>query len=144
MGAEPDKDENADPGAGVFGNLPSSRPGTRSPRRESATGGRPAAKPKTRAKAKAAGSKPAAAPRARRPDPVADAEAVAAATTPPAAGAAGSDSEPAPEGPAEESNRSGLEDIAWAGVAAAADAATIGVRLASRALERLRDGVDRR
>ena len=32
----------------------------------------------------------------------------------------------------------GLEDIAWAGVAAAAEAATLGVRLASRAIEALR------
>jgi hypothetical protein len=137
MGAEPDSDDSADPGAGVFGNLPSSRPGTRSPRRESAADKQPAAKPKARAKA--APPKAAAAPKARRPDPVADAEAVAAATTPPAP-----DAEPKPESPDQESNRSGLEDIAWAGVAAAADAATIGVRLASRALERLRDGVDRR
>jgi hypothetical protein len=53
----------------------------------------------------------------------------------------------APEGPAkgpEPRAGNGLEDLAWAGVAAAAEAATIGVRLASRAMEALRDGVDRR
>jgi hypothetical protein len=33
----------------------------------------------------------------------------------------------------------GLEDLAWAGIAAAAEAATIGVRLASRAMEAVRD-----
>ena len=38
----------------------------------------------------------------------------------------------------------GVEDVAWAGVAAAAEAATIGVRLATRALEAMRDAVDRR
>jgi hypothetical protein len=38
----------------------------------------------------------------------------------------------------------GIEDVAWAGVAAAAEAATIGVRLATRALEAMRDAVDRR
>ena len=37
----------------------------------------------------------------------------------------------------------GLEDIAWAGVAAAAEAATIGVRLASRAIEALRGSSER-
>ncbi|MGH2953913.1 MAG: hypothetical protein ACRDK9_07805, partial [Solirubrobacterales bacterium] len=38
----------------------------------------------------------------------------------------------------------GIEDVAWAGVAAAAEAATIGVRIANRALDALRDSVDRR
>ena len=42
------------------------------------------------------------------------------------------------------SRAGGLEDVAWAGVAAAAEAATIGVRLATRALEAMRDAVDRR
>jgi hypothetical protein len=37
----------------------------------------------------------------------------------------------------------GLEDIAWAGVAAAAEAATLGVRLASRAIEALRGNSER-
>ena len=50
----------------------------------------------------------------------------------------------AEEANAEDPEGAGLGDIAWAGVAVAADAATIGVRLASRALERLRDGVDPR
>jgi hypothetical protein len=48
--------------------------------------------------------------------------------------------QPEPEGePA-----GGIEDVAWAGVAAAAEAATIGVRLANRALEAMRDAVERR
>jgi hypothetical protein len=42
------------------------------------------------------------------------------------------DENDAPEG-------GGLEDLAWAGIAAAAEAATIGVRLASRAMEAVRD-----
>lgn len=80
---------------GVFGNLPTTRPGARSPRRA---------------------AEPGAAPRGERPAP---------ATPEPAAGG-------------------GVEDVAWAGVAAAAEAATIGVRLATRALEAMRDAVDRR
>jgi hypothetical protein len=95
----------AAPEPGVFGNLPDSRPGTRSPRRDP-----PGAKP-TAAKAE---PKP---PR-ERPAP-----------KPPR--------EPAPQ-PEEPQGGGGLEDIAWAGVAAAAEAATIGVRLASRAIEALR------
>ena len=38
----------------------------------------------------------------------------------------------------------GLEDLAWAGIAAAAEAATLGVRLATRAMEAVRDAVERR
>jgi hypothetical protein len=46
----------------------------------------------------------------------------------------------AAESPDPEGGRSGgLEDLAWAGVAAAAEAATIGVRLASRAMEAVKD-----
>jgi hypothetical protein len=38
----------------------------------------------------------------------------------------------------------GVEDLAWAGVAVAAEAATLGVRLAGRAFEAMRDAVERR
>ena len=37
----------------------------------------------------------------------------------------------------------GVEDLAWAGVAVAAQAATVGVRAASRALEAVRKSIDR-
>ena len=37
----------------------------------------------------------------------------------------------------------GIEDLAWAGVTVAAQAATAGVKLASRALEAVRKSVDR-
>jgi hypothetical protein len=36
-----------------------------------------------------------------------------------------------------------VEDLAWAGIAVAAQAATVGVRLASRALDAARKSVDR-
>ena len=101
--------------AGVFGNLPGSRPGKRSPRRNSAK--KPAVAAVAKQKSK---PKPAAAPRAAPPPPAASAT-------------------KAPRRPAAEPDRgAGLEDIAWAGVAAAAEAATLGVRLASRAIEALR------
>lgn len=101
-------DDEATPAGSVFGNLPSERPGTRSPRRSAvaetpADAGEPNAEP----------TRPAAAPRE-------------------------------PEHLEQAQGRGGIEDLAWAGVAAAAEAATLGVRLASRAIERLRDGVDRR
>ena len=107
----------------VFGNLPQTRPGARSPRRDMAA--------------------------ARRRDSAAEAAADPAPEPP-----AGSAEEPAaddpfapPPDPAQEEAKEGgggVEDIAWAGVAAAAEAATIGVRLATRALEAMRDAAGRR
>ena len=108
------------PQGSVFGNLPDSRPGGRSPRRDTAAKARkPAAKraakatakPKPKPKApRRPDSKPRPAPAGRRPDPV-DAE---------------------PESP------TGIEDIAWAGVATIAEAATVGVRLLNKTFEALR------
>jgi hypothetical protein len=108
-----ERQPESDPGAsagGVFGNLPDSRPGTRSPRRDSARAARP--------KANAARPRSTASP----PKP----------------------KQPAPEAEPAEKQGGGLEDIAWAGVAAAAEAATIGVRLASRAIEALRGNPEKR
>jgi hypothetical protein len=110
------------PQGSVFGNLPDSRPGGRSPRRDS--GSKPrlaAAKPRATAakrtakpKAKATAAKPA--PRAR-PRPAS----------------------PPPERPAAEpESGGGLEGIAWAGVATVAEVATVGVRLLSKSIEALR------
>jgi hypothetical protein len=97
-----------EPADGLFAKLPDSRPGTRSPRRTSGE------------RASAARAKPDPEPRAPQ-----------AAERP----------APPPEAPQpSEAPQSGggLEDVAWAGIAAAAEAATIGVRLASRAIEALR------
>lgn len=104
----PEQDEAAD---GVFGNLPRTRPGTRSARRDADD-------------------------RRRRP-------AAATAGEQPGAREPADATEPARPDPDPES-AGGIEDVAWAGVAAAAEAATIGVRLANRALEAMRDAVDRR
>jgi hypothetical protein len=104
---------------GVFGNLPGSRPGSRSPRRsagERESAPRTAAKPRPRKRPAAASATERRRAQATRPAP---------------------EREPRPdEGPRAEGG--GIEDIAWAGVAVAAEAATIGVRLASRAIEALR------
>jgi hypothetical protein len=111
--ASQDESASAAPAEGVFGNLPRSRPGTRSPRRDEQRGD-------------------SATSRARR-----DTESGAPASTPRDAGPE-PDRYPADDTPAAEGS-GGLEDLAWAGVAAAAEAATIGVRLASRAMEAVKD-----
>ena len=96
----------------------------RSPRRDS--GKSAPAKPAAAAPKRAAAAQAEAAP--RRPT-----EARPAPPPKPARAGAGAGG---PQG-------GGLEDIAWAGVAAAAEAATIGVRLASRAIEALRGSSER-
>ncbi len=120
------------PAGGVFGNLPDSRPGTRSPRRDSGRAGKGAsgdAPPATTSK------RPRAEDRAAS-QPVAEREVGPAPPRAEPSGRAAIEEEPAKEG-------GGLEDIAWAGVAAAAEAATIGVRLASRAIEALRGNAEK-
>jgi hypothetical protein len=107
---------------GVFGNLPGSRPGSRSPRRRS---GDAAEQPKPKPKP-APPKRAAAAPPKPAPPPAPE-------SRPPA-------SEPAAR---EAGGPGGLEDVAWAGIAVAAEAATIGVRLASRAIEALRGDTER-
>jgi hypothetical protein len=109
--------EDADDQGGVFGKLPGTRPGVRSPRRgqQSRSAGQP--KPSVR---RATPTPPSARPPA--PSPGAEPE------TPPAAG----------------TEHGGVEDLAWAGIAVAAEAATLGVRLLSRAVEAVRKPPDRR
>ena len=102
----PDKNGSEEP-SGVFGNLPRSRPGARSPRR-------------------AGGPASAAATRAAAPGP------------PP-----GAEREPAAAAPGAAPRITSAEDLAWAGVAVAAQAATLGVRFASRAYEAARKSVER-
>ena len=116
----------------MFGNLPGSRPGVRSPRRREA--GRASA---TGASAKAGGR--AASIRSR--------EAGGAPIAPrprcdrPPERSAGAEPETPPPAEAE---HGGVEDLAWAGIAVAAEAATLGVRLLSRAVEAVRKPADRR
>jgi hypothetical protein len=106
---------------GVFGNLPGTRPGSRSPRRGNTAG--------ESAAPAAGGSRavpPPPPPPPADPPPATEREAPAAGT--PDAG---------------QQRIASVEDLAWAGVAVAAQAATVGIRLASRALEAARKSVDR-
>ena len=115
---------------GVFGNLPGSRPGTRSPRRRTAAGERPAT-----------GTRPAGARAAPKPDPPPR----AAPKREPSPDAALRPSErPRPDEAQTPEDGHGLEDLAWAGVAAVAEAATLAVRLISRAMEAVHKPADRR
>ena len=108
---------------GVFGNLPGKRPGTRSPRRGRGAEETPAERPR----ATAAKREPAPAP----PEP-----------PPPPAPPPGAERE-APVAPETAPRIQSVEDLAWAGIAVAAQAATVGVRFASRVFETARDSVDR-
>jgi hypothetical protein len=119
--AESERSDAEEPrDSGIFGNLPRSRPGIRSPRRDARRPRRdePASEP-ARPKAPAARTRPAAPPPPppppRRPEPV-----------------------------AEDEEGGGLDDLAWAGLTVAAEAATAGVRLLNRALEAAREAVERR
>jgi hypothetical protein len=113
-------DESSEHGdAGIFGSLPTSRPGSRSPRRRGGDAGTP----------EEAATESAARPEPEPPPP-----------PPPPPAAEASERELPPD---EGDERRGLEDLAWAGVTAAAEAATIGVRLATRALEAARKATDR-
>jgi hypothetical protein len=97
----------------VFGKLPDSRPGTRSPRRRG--GSERVAKPAPKSSPAKSETTP-----KRRPQDAPH-------------------QEPEPPLP----RAAGLEDLAWAGVAVAAEAATLGVRLASRAVEAMRGTTER-
>jgi hypothetical protein len=123
-------DEPTDQG-GIFGKLPDSRPGTRSPRRASAAKaeGKAKASSKTKVSPKAGAKAKAKAAPKRQP-------AKTPKQAPPRAPAPARPSEP--DRPLAEQTPGGLGEIAWAGIAVAAEAATIGVRLASRAIEAVR------
>jgi hypothetical protein len=122
---------------GVFGNLPSERPGVRSPRRGEGTGAKSKSKPATPSKSKPAtpSHSKAATERATAPRP-------APKASPPPAPARERPAPPPPseaEPPESGSGRGGVEEVAWAGITVAAEAATLGVRLFSRALEAVRE-----
>ncbi len=120
--------------AGLFSQLPRTRPGTRSPRRasgspKSATGPPKARKPAAM-RAASAKAKPAAAP---KPPPRPRNRPV----------------EPSGQDAAREADKreseapSGIEELAWAGIAVTAEAATLGVRLLGRAFDAARKATER-
>src|SRR5215218_10306113 len=107
MTPEPENPESGSADRGVFGNLPSERPGVRSPRRQDekrATAGKAAG-------AKATVAKPSARSRSRPKAPPARPE-PRRASPPPAP-----PEPPASEAPSEPASQGrGIEDVAWAGV----------------------------
>lgn len=132
---------------GLFGKLPSARPAVRSPRRgDGSKKGRSAPTPK--ASESAPGQvRDAGAASAERPDP----GSVSPGVRPP--GTTGRSSAVSPPTQPEEPHvgeapeprdAPGVEDIAWAGVTVAAEAATLGVRLLSRAIGAVRKPTDPR
>jgi hypothetical protein len=128
---KPETREDADEQGGVFGNLPPRRPGVRSPRRGDAGG-------------PAAGATPKAAGRhsrsAAQPEPSVPRSPPGGPTRPPGHSPGAEPETPPPAG----AEHGGVEDLAWAGIAVAAEAATLGVRLLSRAVEAVRKPADRR
>jgi hypothetical protein len=128
MADEKQRPDEAEERQSVFGNLPDARPGVRSPRRDrERSASRGAGAPAAARAYRGAGRGRSSAPRRQ------------AAPPPPeeaAAGAPRDEPAPAPE-------RGGVEDLAWAGIAVAAEAATLGVRLLSRAMEAVRKPADR-
>jgi hypothetical protein len=106
--------------AGVFGSLPRTRPGRRSPRRAPAAAAAPVTEEPT-----------------EPPSPPREAEAAERVLEPSAEQETDRDEAPSPAG------QGGLEDLAWAGIAIAAEAATLGLRLANRALEAMRGDAER-
>ena len=136
--------------SGVFGKLPSARPGVRSPRRQTGKKGRPARAKKTSESATeqvGEESPPSASerldsetasPRVRPSDTAGHSSAAPPPTQPRATPETETEPGATPgEGP-------GVEDLAWAGITVAAEAATLGVRLLSRAVEAVRGPADRR
>ena len=117
----------ADSPEGVFGNLPSKRPGSRSPRRRETKGEGDA-----------------------QPEANVDDATKAPETPPEPAPVAAEPETPEPEPPepgddplAPQPAIQGVEDLAWAGVAVVAQAATAGIRFTSRALDAARKSIDR-
>lgn len=112
---------------GIFGKLPSSRPGSRSPRRK---GGASKEEPKAAKRAEKGSAAAPSPPKAPEPPPEPSGP-PETAKLPPSPG-----TDPSPQ-------IKGVEDLAWAGVTVAAKATTLGVRLASRALTAARKSIDR-
>lgn len=125
--AEEAAPDGAEAPEGVFGNLPSTRPGSRSPRR------RGSAEPEE-AGAEAA---PVQASESTSPEPASHAPTEANAPEEP------EPPQPTADPLAPQPGIHGVEDLAWAGVAVAAQAATAGIRFTSRALEAARKSIDR-
>jgi hypothetical protein len=147
---ERQSEPEANPESGLFSQLPRTRPGVRSPRRRGSAG-----KQENAGRGQKLDSQPAA---LRAAEAAAEAEESAAfdpldrrtaqpepaqeVPSPPEADFDGPDVDDEPErgrslGPAS------LEDLAWAGVAVTAEAATLGVRLLGRAVDAAKRATER-
>jgi hypothetical protein len=124
---ESESREEASEQGSVFGNLPGSRPGVRSPRRGAAGAAEQSGS------TKGTGRQPRPAARKQRP-----------AEPQPPRDPGGHPAESEGATPPTPPEHGGVEDLAWAGIAVAAEAATLGVRLLSRAVEAVRKPTDRR
>jgi hypothetical protein len=117
--------EGRDQERGVFGNLPRTRPGTRSPLRDDGEATRRAGSDSPERPARTAvRPPPPPPPPPPRPEP----------------SAAGAPEEQL----LDDQDEYGLDDLAWAGIAVAAEAATLAVRFLNRAMEAARDASERR
>ena len=115
---------------GLFGKLPRTRPGTRSPRRATGAAAQKASAREGEGKARvlrAAGGEAPKRPHAEPAPPPREQRA-------PEREAADTEAE---------ERGAGLEELAWAGIAVTAEAATLGVRLMSRALDAARRATER-
>lgn len=141
------RDSDDMPESGLFSQLPRTRPGVRSPRRA----GEGSKRSKQKAASSKAGSAPAPAALRAAQAAASAREAAADPLDPPATGqerprrATPPPRRPAPE-PEPEQRSLGpgsLEDLAWAGVAVTAEAATLGVRLLGRAVDAAKRATER-
>jgi hypothetical protein len=112
-------EEAAGSNSGLFGKLPRSRPGTRSPRRRGTEATAP------------------------EPAPAPEPEPPPAPPPPTATEPTWEAGEPEPAATQAEQPAGGIEELAWAGIAVTAEAATLGVRLLSRAINAARRAADR-
>jgi hypothetical protein len=151
---EPRKPEDEARDGGVFGKLPSERPGVRSTRRKGRSAKvDPAKGPEASGGARGQVGEETAPGASERHDPATvspgvrrtDTSGRSSASPPPTRPeTAGQPETPERPDPPEAGDTPGVEDLAWAGITVAAEAATLGVRLLNRAVGAVRKPTDRR
>jgi hypothetical protein len=124
----------------IFGKLPSERPGMRSPRRR-ADSKNTERQPSKSSSARAPGTQRPPGSRARPRSPREPTTSRPPARPPSPRAAAPPSASREAQGPG--TGGSGIQDVAWAGITVAAEAATLGVRLLGRAVEAARRPIER-
>jgi hypothetical protein len=136
-----DTESGSERAGDIFGKLPSERPGVRSPRRR-ADSKKTERQPSKSSPARASGTQRAPDSRARPRSPHAEPTTSRPPARPPSPRAAAPPSASREaQGPG--TGGSGIQDVAWAGITVAAEAATLGVRLLGRAVEAARRPIER-